>query len=564
VNLTSMPLTPILSKSPSSLSPRNVASGPIPIALVSLFTFLVCYFRSFIFPNIPIIFWGDQVGFFYGGSRIVSGQLPYRDYFQFTPPGTDLTYALLIKCFGLRAWIPNLLMAFLAATMVWLITILSRKLMRGPVSLLPAVLFTGFILYGSLDPTHHWFSTVAVMAAMLVLFDGTSLTRIATAGALCGVAACFTQTKGATAVAGFVAYLIYKSWQNRGPANEAIGRKVNAKVNVRVGENVSDKVNNWAVQCLLLCLAAAVVFFAVNAYFIGAAGLKQWLYCMIAYPLKYYPAPSVNNWRVLLYDFQSRGGALRWICYPFVYATVPLVYIAFFFTLRWQPKKNESVPWDHLVLLTLTGLGMFLAIASSPSMKRMCTVSAPAIILLTWMLNTWRLDARIAKLRSPNRSAKSPVGPKIMFALAAIALVFAIEPTIHTQLRHNAYLNLPAGRVAFPDPAIYQEYSWVLEHTHPRQFFFGMPPFYTPFHLRNPSATVSIETTEYTRPEQVAELVQALESHPVPLLILNKSREFLRPAKSSADHADPFRAYVLKNYRLILSFPSGDDVWEKI
>ncbi len=40
--------------------------------------------------------------------------------------------------------------------------------------MLPALLFTGFVLYGSLDPTHHWFSTFAVMAAMLVLLDGTN------------------------------------------------------------------------------------------------------------------------------------------------------------------------------------------------------------------------------------------------------------------------------------------------------------------------------------------------------------------------------------------------------
>jgi hypothetical protein len=101
----------------SARSSELVARGPIAIAGIAVFTFLVSYFRLFIFPNVPMVLGGDQNGFFYNGSRIVSGQLPYRGYFQIVPPGTDLIYSLLIKCFGLYAWIPNLVMAFLAA--VW-------------------------------------------------------------------------------------------------------------------------------------------------------------------------------------------------------------------------------------------------------------------------------------------------------------------------------------------------------------------------------------------------------------------------------------------------------------
>jgi hypothetical protein len=42
----------------------------------------------------------------------------------------------------------------------------------------------------------------------------------------------------------------------------------------------------------------AVVFIAVNAYFINAAGLYRWLYCMVVFPVRYYPSVSLNNWRV--------------------------------------------------------------------------------------------------------------------------------------------------------------------------------------------------------------------------------------------------------------------------
>jgi hypothetical protein len=504
----------------------------IPIATGAGFAFLVCYFRSFIFPAVPVVLWGDQVGFFADGSRIVSGQLPYRDYFQIVPPGTDLTYALLVKCFGWSGWIPNLAMVFLAAAMAWLIVSIAQRLMVGPDSLLPALLFTGFVLYGGLDPTHHWFSTIAVMAAMLVLSDGINFSRVVAAGALCGVAACYTQTKGAAAVGAFLTYLVWKTWRDAGAA-----APVNA--DARAGE--------CGRKCLVLCSAAAGVFFGANAYFIRTAGLKQWLYCTIVYPLRYYPAPTINNWRVLLYDFRGHGGAGRWITYPFMYATVPLVYLVFLLTMRRQWKNGQNVPWNQLLLLTLTGLGMFLAVASAPSMKRISTVSAPAMILLVWLVN---------------RLGRSRARVKTLLLIAALAL--AVVPALHTQFRWRVYLNLPAGRMALVDPILYEEYVWMLAHTHPGEFFFGMPPFYTPFHLRNPAATESIDPTEYTRPEQVAALVRALESNPVPVLILRQSAELLHPARASSDHLDPFRAYLLKNYHLTRTFQNGDDVWQKI
>jgi hypothetical protein len=267
------------------------------------------------------------------------------------------------------------------------------------------------------------------------------------------------------------------------------------------------------------------------------------------FPFRYYPAPTINNWRVILFDFQWHGGALGWIVYPFVYAAVPLAYVVFLLTMRRQWKNEQSVLWDQLLLVTLTGLGMFLAIAPSPSMKRICTVSAPAMILLGWLLN---------------RPGKTNVRASFKIVLGIAALAFAVEPAVHSQMRWHGYLNLPAGRMAFPDRALYEEYNWVLAHTSPGQFFFGLPPLYTPFHLRNPAATESIETTEYTRPEQVAALIQALDSHPVPLLILRQSSAFLQATHSPSDHSAPFRAYLLKNYRLIRTFPTGDDVWQKI
>ena len=183
-----------------------------------------------------------------------------------------------------------------------------------------------------------------------------------------------------------------------------------------------------------------------------------------------------------------------------MYAAVPLVYVAFFETMRRRRKSEPSVHWDQPLLVALTGLGMFLAIADSPSMKRLCTVGAPAMILLAWLLY------RPGKAQAC-RQGDPWSGGNYACRRAAVALPTALE----------GVPEFPAGRMAFDNPDLYEEYSWVLANTNPGQYFFGLPPLYTPFRMRNPSAIEGVEGTEYTRPEQVAELIRALESHPVPL-----------------------------------------------
>jgi hypothetical protein len=498
-------------------SPRLAATAN------ALFAMAVCYFRTFVSFDLPILPRGDQLGFVVHGSRIVAGQLPYRDYFLFVAPGTDLVYALLIKCFGLRIWLPHFAMISLAGMAVALMTLIAARFMSGTIIWLPGLLFTGLVLLGSLDATHHWFSTVAVMAAITVLLDGTTALQIAIAGALCGLTASFTQTKGAVVTVAFAAYILWKT-QRQGESACAGWRK-----------------------CLLLCGAALAVFFAVNLPVIVAAGFGRWFYCLVVYPLRYYSAPNINNWRVLEYDSQSRTGFTRWFSVPAAYA-VPFVYAAFAVAMRRLSTRDRNAWHDELVLVLLAGVAMFLAISTSPSVKRIETASPPATILVVFLLN---------------RSEKvMTAGSKVVLGVAAVAL--AIGVPLRQQMRSREYLDLPAGRTAFFDRGEFQEYGWVLEHSQAGQYFYGTSPMYLPFHFLNPSAIEGLDTSEYTRPEQVAELVRALGQHPVTFMILPSSKNFPRDAVSSSNHLGPFQDYLRKNYRFTRVFSGGDELWERI
>ena len=56
------------------------------VAIAPSFTFAICYLREFVLPHAPVMSWADQMLFATNGARIVAGQMPYRDYFQFVTP----------------------------------------------------------------------------------------------------------------------------------------------------------------------------------------------------------------------------------------------------------------------------------------------------------------------------------------------------------------------------------------------------------------------------------------------------------------------------------------------
>jgi hypothetical protein len=386
-------------------------------ALLALFTFSVCYVRCFVLPNIPILIWGDQLGFATKGSRVLAGELPYRDFFEFLTPGTDLAYALLFKCFGVSLWIPNMVMALLAAATSLLMTLCAARLLQGFAVAVPALLFSGFALYGALDATHHWFSSVAVMAAILILMDGSTYQRVAAAGVLCGVAASFTQTKGAFVVLGFAAFFACQSMQNASQTDQ-----------------------RWR-RCLLLCGMACATFIAINGPFILAAGLHQWFDSLVVFPIRYYPSVPINNWHGTWSDYYTRTGLLKWVCFPFMYVTVPLAYIAVLRGLRREKQRQPGERWNQLLLLACVGVAMFLVVVPALSIKRVSTVSPPAMILLVWILSRMQKIGQIAATM-----------------LGALAIAIALSVALRTQERHWSYIALPAGRAALDDPAVSEVY----------------------------------------------------------------------------------------------------------
>jgi len=517
-----IPATACLEHPPEIQPERGIQFRQFRLPAITLsFTFFTCYLREFVLPHAPVMSWNDQMLFASDGARIVAGQMPYRDYFQFVTPGMDLFYAFLLRHLGLLLWIPNLLMVCLAATGVLLMTLAAAKVLRGNSIALPAALTSGFILFGGLDATHHWFSGLIALIAMLVLFNGSQNWRIVLAGALCGVVASFTQSKGATVTAGFLIYLIWQSLHEK------------------------QKPSAWR-RGILLCGAALLTFLVINGPYIAALGIKEWIKWVIVFPFRYYPTLPAQTWRSPLDDFRNQTGFIRWICIPFVYLTIPLVYLAFLRVMYLRRRFEPDQPWNQLLLLAITGLALFLAVAPCLSVMRVSCASLPGMILLVWLLNRGGGQGRAAAA-----------------TLAALSLAIAVYLPIRNQTMHWHYLDLPAGRTAILDPNRYEVYRWMAENTHPGQMYFGIGPLALPLWLQTPAPISSPVPYEYDRPEHIAASIAAIETNRVPLLLLKPYRNLAGTWGYTDEHLRPFQTYIDQHYRYIKTFPAGFEVWER-
>jgi hypothetical protein len=497
------------------------------LLIASLFTVAFLYFSLFVAGHAPLWLSGDQTIFLLNAERMLHGQVMYRDFFQFTLPGTEFVYLTFFKLFGMRAWIPNVCLILLGIGLTTCMVSISRKILNQKNVLLPALLFLVCSYHAMLNATHHWFSLLAMLAAIAVVIDARSIPRVALAGMFSGVAALFTHAEGLMCFLGLACFLVWeRHWTHE-----------NKTVAVKMFSLFSAFCATLAVTC---------------GYAIIHGGLANLWNCVVVFTLRYY-STDINANTPLIY--LSFPGVPPWSHLPtllvwlFIYAVVPFAYVLFL-VRYWRRRPGDGTePWDKLMLLNIVGWFLFLGTASSPSIMRLAAESPPAVILLVWLLET----------RSGNNYA--PI--KLLWAFG---LTLAIAEPWVTNARPEYVLNLPAGRVAFSSPEQRDKYAWLAEHTHPSDLLFDgatLPRVYFPLSLRNPAGVPFLTTTNYTRPEQVQDVIRSLETKPVSLVIWSVDVDVPEDMNDRGDHLAPLRDYVRHHFRQVKTFPDGDQVWER-
>jgi hypothetical protein len=498
-------------------------------ALVSL------YFSLFRLPFTPVWMGYDHWGIILDAARMWGGERIYRDFLDQTPPGVEVMGLLFFSLFGLRNWIPSIEVILLGLANTWLIVLISRKVIRSGrfLALLPGFLFLTVAFLPTMSESHRWFSTAASLGALAVVMEERTLRRLGLAGVLSGIASFFTQTQGVFAVMGLAFFLFWDS------------HRVN-----------SSRRELWVrISCLLTSFVVTVL--ATYAYFARKAGLAGMLDCLVRYPLVYYSADRVHN---SLHVYMTEIPQFPpWSHLPllgrflFIHALLPLIYLVFL-VWRWRKGANgeEGV---RLMLVNIMGLFLFASIARSPSYLRLCTVSPPALITMTyWIRGGGKLQRISAGL------------------LWFIVLGFATVHPMRVQRTPVSVLLLPRGPIAFSvqDSVPYQLLDWLSSQTRPGQAFFtaGQTGIFFPLALRPVDKTPGYDNTGGTRPEDVLAAVAALEENHVRFLEWPPGSYDPRFYRPEEDHLAPLREYVQRNYHLVKRFesPTGDEfeeIWER-
>jgi hypothetical protein len=508
---------------PSAQTPKPLAQRPAAWLVLASFVFL--YLHLFVSLYTPIWTGGDETIFLADASRMLEGQVLYRDFAQMTFPATDFLYLAAFKIFGVRTWIPNVLLILLGLSLVCLAYFVAKSLDTDKMALLPPLLFLTLVYRDRLDATHHWYSAVASLAALAVLITRRTRFRIALAGALCGIAACFTQSLGLLVLVAFGIFLI---WEAR--------RTSSARKTLIASE-------------LLLVSCFAVTVFVTTYSFVRAAGLQKFIDNTVIFSFRYYPTlPGGNDWRgymVGALEFLHWRRITDLAGFALIHTLLPLVYLLFFVRYRRDSAREPALPWDRLVLVSLVGIFSLLSVSAAPTWARLYYVSLPALILFVWIL---RSEGKTGRILSTT-----------LFAFTSILLVAL---PVAKQLHRPYYLDLPTGRTAFLNRDAYDRYRWAASETHSSDYFFGgfFPDFYFHLNLKNPGPVPFITPYEYTRPDEVQAILVGLERHRVKIVLWAPSLD--TPENPLGDHLGPLRGYLRSRYHVARDFPEFA-VWRR-
>lgn len=492
--------------------------------------FLVCvaafiFFQLFILPFTPVFVEGDQLLPVSNAIRLLDGEVMYRDFFHFAPPGTELYYAAMFSVFGVNVWVLNATVFGLAIAQLLLVFEFSRRLLTGAYIYLPTLLYfvLGFRLYG-IDGSYRLFSVVFVLLAALLVMIRRSPGFLIAAGAICGLGSFFVQTRGLLGVGAIGLFLLWVHWRD--------------------GFQFRNVLRDWLyaggsfIAVILLTQLPAALWGGMDNYFFANFTFLKDYYGSdtLSNTLAYFSdLPQLDSY---LANYGTGGGIFRYIRVAaptlFFYAVVPLTYLAYFLYRlfrRVDPKIDEG-----LMLLSILGTVLYIGV-SAPTAVRLYHISIPAVVVLCWLMS------RII----PNRLAAAAA-----IGLSALGVMYSIQ----RQTVDKVVLTLPAGKTAFLAANVAEKYQWLAERTVEGDAIYEAqhPTFYFPMHLKNPTPFYLVRDNNYTPDFQVRQLMSALESNPPRFIIWHGLWSKEANERKPGDNLDPLWQFIQTNYELRKEF----------
>lgn len=478
------------------------------------FAFLYLFLTLFLVTGTPIFFENDHFLQMYDSVRMLEGERIYKDFFQFTFPGTEVWYLILFSVFGQKLWLLNATILLLGFSLAWTILAMSRRLMTGAfVYVAPTLfLFFGFRWFG-MDGGHRLFSCLFASLAILILLKEISLPRLAAAGGLAAMSAFFTQTRGLAVFAGIGIFLLFYY------------------ITAKSGE----RVKGFLGSSLIIGLAFSLSLAALLGYFLASVGISEFLQSTIFFGQSYASDPVNNSNLYFLFWRQLFSGSFDLISLPvalFYYLLVPVVYLIppVYYLLK---RPAERQVWSKVMLLCFAGFMMFLA-TTGLNAVRLYHVAIPGLVLIAYWWST--LDLK-----------------NVFLAGTAAAALFAIALCGWGQIKnYPARLDMPTGTAVFQSEIAAEKYAWVNENTEPDDVVFESYRTIVnfPLKVRNPASVPMLRNTNYTSPTEIARLIEELKQNPPKYILWNAAWSEKPTPRAADDHLQPMFEYLTANYRL--------------
>lgn len=381
------------------------------------------------------------------------------------------------------------------------------------------------VLFGDrMDATHHWFSSLANLVAVLVLMPGSSRMRIGAAALLIAMAAFFTQTAGAVGLLACGA----GSWFEK-----RTGRISSSELGLRLGA---------------LAGITFAIWLALSGRFIVQAGVSRYWSEQVAALPRYTRFPAgflVPHFSASFHvrSLISLGDHI--VVYLLLLSVCPWVA-----SRCWRRRaKARNTPE---ALFVLAALGIIQAVEVLPALNwnRMAAVAMPAVILGVWL--TTRMGA---------------TGRRLAMACWCIVGAMIAVQSGATQLRRFPQLKLPAGDALLELEDV-DELTWLVAHTRPGDCFFQVvnTRLYVPLALRNPTPADALSAGDATLPQWVDESVAGLKQCATRYILWEPQAGIGRVEEShrtKSDHLDPLRAFLREQYVRTAVFANGDEMWER-
>lgn len=470
------------------------------------------YFHLFIFPGTPIFHEEDHLYFIQDAWRMYRGEALYRDFFEYTFPGTQVVYFALLKLFGTKFWVINAVI-FLQGFSISAICLAIGKHLFGKSwnVYLPAALFLffGFRWFG-IDGSHRMLSPIFFLLAILVLLPSQTRVRLVFAGIFCALSSYFTQQRGFFVVGAIGLFLIV----------EALKNKTGFK--------------KWFLDSAILSVAFLGTLFLLLLPFIISAGPDRFFNYTIVFIRDYVQEPTANYGAYTrVFNIIWEQGIFISVIMLFYYALIPFVYLVSFVFL-WRKKYESGV-----LLVALVGACLALS-TFAPTPMRLFQICMPGLIIFVWLLAQFKVQN--------DWLAKG--------AVAALVILGAVL-TVRLQMNwEKLYLETPTGKIAYLSPVTLERYKWLSENAQPGEYVFEVYQCAVnfPLQLPNPTEMTFLLDNGYTPQWQVDRAIENLKVTNPRFIIWDGNWNKERAERLPSDHLAPLYDYLRERYILEKAF----------